>query len=103
MIFLSSPVAKPLQEALEDQLAPMRKLLAGMPNLATLPLGGLVVHAGLTLSALSSAAIPRYTIGLWPPMVIGILFFGMWVARRRRDWSTKQNFVRKPASQKLNR
>src|SRR5581483_3329566 len=43
---------------------------------------GIVVHAGLIFSALSSAGIPRYTIGLWPPMVVGILFFGMWVTRQ---------------------
>jgi hypothetical protein len=35
VIDAASPVAKPLQEALEYQLAPMRKLLAGMPNFAT--------------------------------------------------------------------
>jgi hypothetical protein len=43
---------------------------------------GIAVHGGLILSALSSAGIPRYTIGLWPPMVVGILFFGAWVARQ---------------------
>jgi hypothetical protein len=46
---------------------------------------GIVVHAGLILSALGSAGIPRYTIGLWPPMVVGILFFGAWVARKSKN------------------
>jgi len=43
---------------------------------------GIVVHAGLVVSALGSVGIPRYTIGLWPPMVVGILFFGAWAAQQ---------------------
>jgi hypothetical protein len=43
---------------------------------------GIIVHAGLVVSALGSVGIPRYTIGLWPPMVTGILFFVMWASRQ---------------------
>jgi hypothetical protein len=43
---------------------------------------GIIVHAGLIVSALGSVGIPRYTIGLWPPMVVGILFFCAWASRQ---------------------
>jgi hypothetical protein len=36
---------------------------------------GIITHAGLIISALLSVGLPRYTIGLWPPMEIGLLFF----------------------------
>lgn len=36
---------------------------------------GMITHAGLIMSALLSVGLPRYTIGLWPPMEVGMLFF----------------------------
>ncbi len=39
---------------------------------------GVIVHSGLILSALGSVGIPRYTIGLWPPLEVGTLFLALW-------------------------
>jgi hypothetical protein len=41
----------------------------------------MIVHAGLILSALASVGIPRYTIGFWPPMAVGVAFFAALVLR----------------------
>ena len=43
---------------------------------------GMITHAGLVVTALLSMGLPRYTIGLWPPMVVGLLFFAALVGRR---------------------
>jgi hypothetical protein len=42
---------------------------------------GLVVHAALILTALTAVSIPRYVLGLWVPLAIGIGFSGLWIAQ----------------------
>jgi hypothetical protein len=48
-------------------------------ELAMSGLCGMIVHGGLLLSALAGAGIPRYTLGLWVPLVVGIAFSVQWV------------------------
>ena len=43
---------------------------------------GIIAHVGLLVSALGSVGIPRYTIGVWPPLEIGILFFAAWAGKK---------------------
>jgi len=66
-------------------------LIAGLclrrPLSLELTLGGIcgiIVHVGMIVSALGSVGIPRYTIGLWPPLVVGVLFVGAWAVQRVR-------------------
>jgi hypothetical protein len=40
---------------------------------------GVIVHGVLLLSALAGAGIPRYTLGLWPPLAAGLAFSGLWI------------------------
>jgi hypothetical protein len=46
---------------------------------------GIIVHIGLIVSALGSVGIPRYTIGLWPPMVVAVLFLGRWAQQQAME------------------
>lgn len=67
---------------------------------------GIIVHAGLILSALGSVGIPRYTIGLWPPLEVGVLFLIASMLRctsrsamlMRRDTAGNENRDPSPAS-----
>jgi hypothetical protein len=42
-------------------------------------LSGLIVHGALLLTALTAVDIPRYTLGLWVPMVLGVGLSALWV------------------------
>jgi hypothetical protein len=73
--------------------------------LAAAGLSGLIMHGGLLLTALTAVGVPRYTLGLWVPLVLGAGLSAIWMigsavpgaSRRFAAMGTADAALRRPA------
>ena len=58
------------------------------PTLALSAAGltGLIVHGSLLFTALTGVGIPRYVLGLWVPIAIGVAMSALWIISSLGSW-----------------
>lgn len=85
-------------------LAPGLVLLAAIarrrtpsPELALAGLAGLIVHGCMLLTALTAVGIPRYVLGLWAPLAIGLGMAALALMRATRFRTSRSSAPRAAA------